>query len=260
MKYETILYERTDAVLKITLNRPDRFNAFNVQMHKELGEAFKNAAKDDEVRSVILTGAGKAFCSGQDLKEVKDNPDTSLADRLRDNYNPNILRIRNLEKPIICAINGVAAGAGMSLALACDLRIASDSMTMVQAFVNVGLVPDTGSTWVLPRLLGYHKAFEICSTGRPIKADEALKLNLIDEIVEHDKLEQFTTELAMKYAAAPTKSIGAIKRAMNKASGVSLEEALDYEAYLQEILGKTEDYREGVAAFNEKRKPRFRGR
>ncbi|MCB9358087.1 MAG: enoyl-CoA hydratase/isomerase family protein [Calditrichaeota bacterium] len=258
--YETILYERTDAVLKITLNRPDRFNAFNAQMHKELADAFKNAAKDDEVRSVILTGAGKAFCSGQDLKEVKDDPNTSLADRLRKNYNPNIMRVRELEKPVICAINGVAAGAGMSLAMACDLRIASEQVTMLQAFVNVGLVPDTGSTWVLPRLLGYHKAFEICSTGRPIKAEEALKLNLVDEIVAHDQLESFTLELATKYASAPTKAIGAIKRALNKASAVSLEEALDYEAYLQDILGQTEDYREGVSAFNEKRKPNFKGR
>lgn len=258
--YTTILYERTDSVLKITLNRPDRFNAFTAEMHKELGDAFKNAAKDDAVRAVILTGAGKAFCSGQDLKEVKDNPNTSLADRLRLNYNPNIMRIRNIEKPVICAINGVAAGAGMSLALACDLRIASDQASMLQAFVNVGLVPDTGSTWMLPRLLGYHKAFEICSTGRPIKADEALRLNLIDEIVEHDKLDTFTMELAMKYATAPTKAIGAIKRAFNKASGSTLEEALDYEAYLQDILGHTDDYKEGVAAFNEKRKPQFKGR
>ncbi len=258
--YTTILYERTDSVLKITLNRPDRFNAFTAEMHKELGDAFKNAAKDDAVRAVILTGAGKAFCSGQDLKEVKDNPNTSLADRLRLNYNPNIMRIRNVEKPVICAINGVAAGAGMSLALACDLRIASDQASMLQAFVNVGLVPDTGSTWMLPRLLGYHKAFEICSTGRPIKADEALRLNLIDEIVEHDKLDTFTMELAMKYATAPTKAIGAIKRAFNKASGSTLEEALDYEAYLQDILGHTDDYKEGVAAFNEKRKPQFKGR
>ncbi|MBK6909341.1 MAG: enoyl-CoA hydratase/isomerase family protein [bacterium] len=258
--YTTILYERTDSVLKITLNRPDRFNAFTAEMHKELGDAFKNAAKDDAVRAVMLTGAGKAFCSGQDLKEVKDNPNTSLADRLRLNYNPNIMRIRNIEKPVICAINGVAAGAGMSLALACDLRIASDQASMLQAFVNVGLVPDTGSTWMLPRLLGYHKAFEICSTGRPIKADEALRLNLIDEIVEHDKLDTFTMELAMKYATAPTKAIGAIKRAFNKASGSTLEEALDYEAYLQDILGHTDDYKEGVAAFNEKRKPQFKGR
>lgn len=258
--YETILYERTDAVLKITLNRPDRFNAFNEQMHKELADAFKNAAKDEEVRSVILTGAGKAFCSGQDLKEVKDNPNRNLADSLRNNYNPNILRIRGLEKPVICALNGVAAGAGMSLAMACDLRIASDQASMLQAFVNVGLIPDSGSTWVLPRLLGYHKAFEICSTGRPIKADEALKLNLVDEIVEHDKLDNFTMELAVKYANAPTKAIGALKRALNKASAVPLDEALEYEAYLQDILGKTEDYREGVAAFNEKRKPKFKGR
>ncbi len=258
--YQTILYERTDAVLKITLNRPDRFNAFNALMHKELADALKNAAKDSDVRSVILTGAGKAFCSGQDLKEVKDDPNTSLADRLRNNYNPNILRIRELEKPVICAINGVAAGAGMSLALACDFRIASDQASMLQAFVNVGLVPDTGSTWILPRLLGYHKAFEVCTTGRQIKADEALRLNLVDKVVEHERLDSFTMELATTYASSPTKAIGAIKRAFNKSSAVGLDEALDYEAYLQDILGKTEDYREGVAAFNEKRKPQFKGR
>jgi 2-(1,2-epoxy-1,2-dihydrophenyl)acetyl-CoA isomerase len=258
--YETILYERTDAVLKITLNRPDRYNAFNQQMHTELADAFKNAAKDDAVRCVILTGAGKAFCSGQDLKEVKDNPNRNLADSLRNNYNPLILKIRKLEKPVLCALNGVAAGAGMSLALACDLRIASEQASMLQAFINIGLIPDSGSTWILPKLLGYHKAFEICSTGRTIKADEALRLNLIDEIVEHDKLESFTTELAKKYADAPTKALGALKRLLNKGMAATLEETLDYEAYLQEICSKTDDYKEGVAAFNEKRKAQFKGR
>jgi 2-(1,2-epoxy-1,2-dihydrophenyl)acetyl-CoA isomerase len=258
--YETILYEKTGAVLKITLNRPESFNAFTDTMHRELGEAFKAAAKDESVRAVILTGAGKAFCSGQDLKEVSKNPDRNLGDSLRKNYNPNILRIRQLEKPVICAVNGVAAGAGMSLALACDLRIAADTVSMIEVFVNVALIPDSGSTWFLPRLVGYHRAFELCSTGRKVSAEEALKLNLVDEVVPADQLMTRVQTLAEGYAKAPTKAIGLLKRALNRAAGTTLESSLEYEAYLQEICGNSEDYREGVAAFVEKRKPEFKGK
>lgn len=257
--YETIRCDQSAAVLTITLNRPDRYNAFTEAMHRELGDALQFAGRDASVRAVILTGAGKAFCSGQDLKEIHGAEDRNLGNSLRRNYNPNILRIRNLEKPVIAAINGVAAGAGMSLALACDLRIAAASASMAEVFVNVALVPDSGSTWFLPRLVGYHRAFELCSTGRKIDAAEALKLNLVDDVVPDGDLIARTNSIAEKYAAAPTKALGLLKRALNRAAAVPLEDALEYEAYLQEICGNSEDYREGVAAFVEKRKPNFKG-
>ncbi len=258
--FETILYDLQNSVLTIALNRPDRYNAFNETLHRELSEAFKEAGKDDNVRAVIFTGSGKAFCSGQDLKEVKENPDRKLSDSLRKNYNPNLLRIRNLEKPVICALNGVAAGAGMSFVLACDYRIAAQSASLIEVFIGIGLVPDSGSTWFLPRLVGYHRAFELCTTGRKVEMPEALELNLVDEVVTDDQLMIRSRELAEKYAAAPTKAIGLIKRALNRTSSISLEAALEYETFMQEIAGNTDDYREGVAAFNEKRKAIFKGR
>ena len=258
--YETILYEKSGAVLIITLNRPDRYNALTETMHREIGAAFKEAANDSEVRAVILTGAGKAFCSGQDLKDIKDMPGRNLGDSLRKNYNPNILRIRGLEKPVLCALNGVAAGAGMSLALACDVIIAAESASMIQSFINVGLVPDSGSTWFLTRLLGYYDAFDITTTGRKVDAKEAKELGLVREVVADGDVMQRTRELAEKYAAAPTKAIGLIKRGLNRTFTANLEQTLEYEAFLQEIAGQSEDYKEGVASFNEKRKPSFKGK
>jgi 2-(1,2-epoxy-1,2-dihydrophenyl)acetyl-CoA isomerase len=257
--YETILYEKSAAILKITLNRPDTYNAFTEVMHRDLKRAFTEAAKDDGVRVVILTGAGRAFCAGQDLKEIQGMT-RNIGESVRKNYNPNILRIRKLEKPVICAMNGVAAGAGMSLALACDVRIASDAASMMQAFINVALIPDSGSTWFLPRLAGYHRAFELCSTGRKINMDEALRLNLVDQAVPADQLETTVQKLAQRYTQAPPKALGMLKRALNRAATATLDEALEYEAYLQEILGGKEDYQEGVAAFVEKRKPNFQGK
>ena len=258
--FETIQYNLSGSVLTVTLNRPDRYNALTEQMHREIGEAFKQAAKDENVRAVILTGAGKAFCSGQDLKEIKDMPGRNLGDSLRKNYNPNILRIRGLEKPVLCALNGVAAGAGMSFALACDLIIAAESASMIQSFINVGLVPDSGSTWMLAHLVGYHKAFEITTTGRKLDAGEMEELGLVHKIVPDDEVMSQTMELAEKYAAAPTRAIGLIKRGLNRMPAANLEQALEYEAFSQEIAGMSEDYKEGVAAFNEKRKANFGGK
>jgi 2-(1,2-epoxy-1,2-dihydrophenyl)acetyl-CoA isomerase len=257
--YETILYEKRGAVLTITLNRPDRFNAFTDVMHRELGNAFREAGVDADVRVVVLTGTGKAFCSGQDLKEVGETPHRSLGESLRRNYNPNILRVRQLEKTVIGALNGVAAGAGMSLALACDVVLAAESASMVQSFVNVGLVPDSGSSWFLSRLLGYHKAFEICTSGRKLEARELKELGLVMEVVPDKDLYTRAYEIAEHYATGPTKAIGLIKRALNRMFTVNLEQALEYEAYLQEIAGRSEDYREGVLAFVEKRRPTFSG-
>jgi 2-(1,2-epoxy-1,2-dihydrophenyl)acetyl-CoA isomerase len=257
--FQTILFEKTKAVLTITLNRPDRYNALTEAMHREIGQAFEDAAADDDIRAVILTGSGKAFCSGQDLKEIKDMPGRNLGDSLRKNYNPNILRIRMLEKPVICALNGVAAGAGMSFALACDMIIAAESATMIQSFINVGLVPDSGSTWFLAQQIGYYRAFEITTSGRTITAQEMKNLGIAREVVSDTEVMKRAHELAAHYAAAPTKAIGLIKRGLNRAFTFDIEKALDYEAWLQEIAGGSEDYKEGVAAFNEKRKPEFKG-
>jgi 2-(1,2-epoxy-1,2-dihydrophenyl)acetyl-CoA isomerase len=259
-EFTTVLYEKFGAVLTVTLNRPDRYNALTEAMHRELGEAFKEAAKDADVRAVILTGAGTAFCSGQDLKEIKDLPGRNLGDSLRKHFNPNVLRIRGLEKPVLCALNGVAAGAGMSFALACDIIIAAKSASMIQSFINVGLVPDSGSTWFLARSLGYHRAFEITTSGRKLETKEMEALGLVHEVVADDEVRPRTRELAEKYAAAPTKAIGLIKRGLNRMFTADLEKALEYEAYLQETAGMSEDYTEGVAAFNEKRKPQFKGK
>ena len=258
--YETVLYDKAGALATITLNRPDRYNAFTGTLHRELGEAFKAAAKDDDVRVVILTGAGKAFCSGQDLKEIKDMPGRNLGDSLRTMYNPNILHIRTLEKPVLCALNGVAAGAGMSLALACDVIIAAESSSMIQSFINVGLVPDSGSLWFLTRLVGYYRAFEITTSGRKLGAKEMQSMGLVHDVVPDDQVLARTRELAERYSTAPTKAIGLIKRGLNRMFTVNLEDALAYEAWLQEIAGQSEDYKEGVAAFNEKRKPTFKGK
>jgi len=258
--FETILYEKTGAVLTITLNRPDRYNALTEAMQRELGAAFKQAAADADVRAVILTGAGKAFCSGQDLKDIKDMPGRNLGDSLRNNYNPNILRIRGLEKPVLCALNGVAAGAGMSFALACDVINAAESSSMIQSFINVGLVPDSGSMWFLTRLLGYYKAFEITTSGRKLGAAELKELDLVKEVVPDADVLTRTQELAVQYAKAPTKAIGLIKRGLNRMFTSDLESALAYEAFLQQIAGESEDYKEGVTAFNEKRKAQFAGK
>lgn len=228
--YETIRYDKSAAVLTLTLNRPDRCNAFTETMHRELGDALTQAGKDDGVRAVILTGAGKAFCSGQDMNDLYQGESRNLGDSLRRDTNPNILRLRNLEKPVIAAINGAAAGTGMSLALACDLRIAAAAASLAAVLVDMALVPDAGSTWFLPRLVGYHRAFELCSSGRKVDAAEALKLNLVDAVVPDGDLIARANSIAEKYAAAPAKTIGLLKRALNRAAGLPLEDALEWDA------------------------------
>jgi 2-(1,2-epoxy-1,2-dihydrophenyl)acetyl-CoA isomerase len=258
--FKTILYDKRGSVATITLNRPDRFNAFIDELHQDLRRALREASVDADVRAIVLTGAGKAFCSGQDLKEIRGQPHRSLGESLRQHYNPNILRLRSLEKPVICALNGVAAGAGMSLALACDVIVAGQSASMIQSFINVGLVPDSGSTWFLARFLGYHKAFEICTSGRKLDAPELQRLGLVLEVVPDADLSARARVIAERMASGPTKAIGLIKRALNRVAVLNLEQALEYEAYLQEIAGRSDDYQEGVAAFVEKRPPNFAGR
>jgi len=260
MNFETVLYSVNDGVLTITLNRPDVYNAFNEKMKKELSEALKQGEKDPAVRCIVIRGAGdKAFCSGQDLKEHAGQK-RSLKESLEKAYNPIIRKVRSLEKPIIAMINGVAAGAGCSLALACDMRIMSSSAKLIQAFVRIGLVPDTGAHWFLPHLAGPARAFEYAATGRDVLADEAERVGLVNRTVPHADLEPVTMELARSFAGAPTRSIGLIKRTLNKALASDLDTTLDYEASIQQIASETEDHQEGVRAFLEKRKPNFKGR
>lgn len=248
---------RDGAVLTITLNRPDVLNAFNAAMHAALRGALQEA-EDAAVRAVVLTGAGRGFCVGQDLTEFRESPG-DIGSRLREHYHPNVLAIRALEKPVIAAVNGPAAGAGLSIACVCDLRIAADSASFVPAFINIGLVPDSGGTYFISRLLGYARAFEWMTTGRKLSAAEAHAWGLVSEVVEADGLAGRAAELAAEYAALPTRGIGMTKRLFSEAEHNTLEEQLELEAELQTAATQTDDFREGVAAFLEKREPKFTG-
>lgn len=259
-EFQTLLYQVNDGVLTIVMNRPDVYNALNEQMKKELNAAMREAEKDAAIRCVVLRGAGdKAFCSGQDLKEHAGSK-RSLKDSLEKSYNPLIRKMRTIEKPVVGMINGVAAGAGCSIALACDMRIMSSTAKLIEVFIRIGLVPDSGSHWFLPRLTGMARAFEYAATGRDVAADEALQAGLVNRVVPPDALEMATMELAAQLAKAPTKSIGLIKRTLNKALTVDLDALLDYEAYIQDVASQTEDHKEGIAAFLEKRAAKFTGR
>jgi 2-(1,2-epoxy-1,2-dihydrophenyl)acetyl-CoA isomerase len=249
---------RDGAVQTITLNRPDVLNAFNAAMHAALQDALKESARDADVRAVVVTGAGRGFCVGQDLTEFREAPG-DIGDRLRSGYHRTILAIRSLEKPVVAAVNGAAAGAGLSLALACDVRVAADSTSFVPAFVNVGLVPDSGGTFFVRRLLGYGRAFEWLATGRRLTAAEAHAWGLVSEVVEAGGLLARAGELAQELAALPTRAIGMTKRLLDAAETSTLEEQLELEAQLQTAATQTADFREGVAAFLEKRPPRFTG-
>jgi 2-(1,2-epoxy-1,2-dihydrophenyl)acetyl-CoA isomerase len=248
---------REGAVLTITLNRPEVLNAFNTAMHKALGDALKEA-EDPEVRAAVLTGAGRGFCVGQDLSEFREEPG-DIGSRLRENYHPNVLAIRRLEKPVIAAVNGAAAGAGLSIACACDLRLAADSASFVPAFINIGLIPDSGGSYFVARLLGYARAFEWMTSGRKLSAVEAHSWGLVSEVVEGDGLAARAAALATQFAAMPTRGIGMTKRLFDQADQNALEDQLELEAQLQTEATKTNDFREGVDAFLEKREPRFTG-
>jgi 2-(1,2-epoxy-1,2-dihydrophenyl)acetyl-CoA isomerase len=249
---------RDGSVLTITLNRPDVLNAFNKAMHDALAAALKEA-RDPEVRAVIVTGAGRGFCVGQDLAEFREVAG-DIGTRLRSTYHPNVLAIRALEKPVIAAVNGPAAGAGMSFACACDIRIAADSASFVPAFINIGLVPDSGATFFVTRILGYARAFEWLASGRKLTAAEAHSWGLVSEVVEADRLLERATEVAAEFAALPPLGIGMTKRLLDRAESSTLEEQLEREAQLQGASTQTEDFREGVAAFLEKRPAEFKGR
>ena len=248
---------REAAVLTLTLNRPEVLNAFDLALHRAFAAGLKEA-RDPEVRAVVVTGAGRGFCVGQDLNEFREHA-SDVGSHLRANYHPSIRAIRSLEKPVIAAVNGPAAGAGLSLACACDIRIASDAASFAPAFIGIGLVPDSGGSYFLVRLLGVARAFEWMTSNRKLPAAEALDWGLISEVVPAEELVARAQELATRYAAAPTRGIGMTKRLFDHAETASLEEQLELEAQLQSAATKTADFAEGVAAFLEKRPPRFTG-
>ncbi len=258
--YNFLLYSTNNGTATISLNRPEVYNALNDEVTFELQDAFKAVAKDGSVRVVVLTGEGKAFCAGQDLKASAQAVNRSFMDSLHKRYNPIIRAIRSLPKPVICRLNGVAAGAGCSLALACDIIIASDEASLIEVFINIGLVPDSGSSFFLPRAVGMAKAFELCTMGSKVKAAEAVSLGLINKSVSANELDAHIKQYTDYFASAPTKAIGLIKKMLQKSAHATLDEMLDYEAWCQEIAGTSEDYREGVAAFLEKRKAKFSGK
>jgi 2-(1,2-epoxy-1,2-dihydrophenyl)acetyl-CoA isomerase len=254
---DEVLTSREDAVLTITLNRPDVYNAFNADLHAALHTALEEAAAPD-VRAVVITGAGKGFCAGQDLREFRESP-RDIRERLEETYHPNIRAIRALAKPVIAGVNGAAAGAGLSLACACDVRVASDAASFVPGFVGIGLVPDSGGTWFIHRLLGYARSFEWMCSNRRLTADEALEWGLVSEVVATDSFAGRVAELAADWAALPTAAVAATKRLFEHAATASLEDQLALEAELQHAATQSADFAEGVAAFLEKRPPRFIG-
>jgi len=257
-----ILSSLDQNILTITLNRPEKYNSFTEPMALELQEVLQKAESDD-VRCVILKANGKAFCAGQDLPEVVERAKDSnyeLADTVRTTYNPIIRAIRKLEKPVVCAVQGTAAGAGANIAFACDIVIASNEAVFVQAFSKIGLIPDSGGTWFLPRLVGLARTNAMYLLDEKISAQQAIDLGLIYKAVNRDNLEEETNNIAKKLAQMPTKGFGIYKRAMNETFSNSLDKQLELEANLQTEAGKTADYKEGVEAFLEKRNPEYRGK
>lgn len=260
MAFQTILYTTSDGVATITLNRPEAHNAINAQMGEELLQALQQAREDSEVRCIVLTGAGKAFCAGQDLKEVPPPPTDFFGQVLRQRYNPLIRMLRSIPKPIIGAINGVAAGAGLGLALATDFRIMSSAARFVEAFIGIALVPDSGCSFFFTRLLGYARAFEFATLNKPISAEQALQWGLVNVVVSAEAFPMAVQRLAQTYAQGPTQAYGYVKELLNRSLVASLEDILELEAEYQQKAGETPDYAEGLRAFLEKRAPHFTGK
>jgi 2-(1,2-epoxy-1,2-dihydrophenyl)acetyl-CoA isomerase len=256
--YETIRWSLADGVGTITLNRPESLNAMNATMRGELVAALKGASRDDAVRCLVITGEGRGFCSGADLRGGDD--ERHFRQVLTDQYNPLVTAIRELPKPVVAAVNGVAAGAGVSIALACDLVYASEDARFIQAFVKIGLVPDSGSTRTLVRALGRHRAAQLMFFGEPMSATEAATAGLVNEVFAATAFADAVREIARRLAAAPTAAIGLAKRSINHAEQADLAASMAYEAALQDAAGRTADHAEGLAAFADKRDPRFTGR
>ena len=255
-----IQFKKIDAVGKITLNRPEKYNSFVREMALALQDTLVKCESDDSIRCVLITGAGKAFCAGQDLKEATDPDEPEIEQIVREHYNPIIKKIRGIEKPIIAAVNGVAAGAGANLALACDIVTATQSAKFIQAFSKIGLIPDSGGTYFLPRLIGLPKATAFMMTGEPVSAEKAEALGMIYAVYENAEFESKTLELARSIAAMPTKGLGYTKRLLHQSFNNSLEEQLDLEATTQSLSAHTDDHKEGIQAFLEKRYPVFTGK
>lgn len=261
--FETILFSIENGAARLTLNRPERLNSFNLAMHAEVSEALSRIEKDVSVRTLLITGAGRGFCAGQDLSDRSVAPGAGgvdLGESIENRYNPLVRRIVALPMPVICAVNGVAAGAGANLAFAADIVIAAKSAKFIQSFANIGLVPDSGGTWALPRLAGQARALGMALIGEPVSAEQAAQWGLIWKAVDDDALGGEADALLARFAAAPTKGLAETKRAIRTAFALTLDEALDRERDLQRALGRTDDYREGVDAFLNKRKPAFKGR
>lgn len=260
MREPSILTTFDDGVALITLHRPDKLNAFNESMHGELTQVFDRIELDRAIRAVLITGAGRGFCAGQDLNDRSETANVDLGRTLDHLYNPLIRRIRRLERPVVCAVNGVAAGAGANIALACDIVLAARSASFVQAFVKLGLVPDCGGTFMLPRLAGPARAMGMAMLGEKVDAEQAVAWGLIWDVVDDEALMSEAERLAKHLAQQPTAGLGLIKRAINASMTHDLDQQLDLECDLQRRAGRTEDYQEGVRAFLEKRPPRFKGR
>lgn len=256
----TFIKSETDGnVLKITLNRPDKFNSFNREMALALQDALDKAATDKSIRAVLLTGEGKAFCAGQDLSEAIDANGPGIEKIVREHYNPIILKIRKLEKPVVCAVNGVAAGAGANIALACDVVIAAASVSFIQAFSKIGLIPDSGGTFFLPRLIGFGKASALMMLGDKVSATDAERMGMIYKVTEDTNLQSDAMTISKTLGDMPTKAMGLTKRLLNESLENTIEKQLSYEADVQVQATLTHDYTEGVNAFLEKRKPIFKG-
>jgi len=263
MTYETILFSIEGGIARLTLNRPDRLNSFTDQMHEEVRAALDRVRADASVRVLLLTGAGRGFCAGQDLGDRAVAPGDAPVDlgaSIERNYKPLILGLRALEIPVVCAVNGVAAGAGANLALACDIVIATQSASFIQAFSKIGLVPDSGGTYFLPRLVGEARALGLALTGDKLSAEHAAEWGLIWQCVDDGQLPAVTDKLLTQLAQGPTRGLAAIKQAIHSSASNTLAEQLDLERDLQRELGYSDDYREGVAAFTGKRPPKFTGR
>ena len=250
---------KSGGVAELTFNRPDKFNSFNQELAFAVQKALYDCENDNSIRAIVIRGEGKAFCAGQDLAEATDPNGPPLKSIVGKHYNPIIERIQKIEKPIIAAVNGVAAGAGANIALACDIVVATESAKFIQAFSAIGLIPDSGGTYFLPRLVGRQKALSLMLTGDRIEAKEAEAMNMIYKSVSDDEFDEYVSNLAAKLAKMPTKGFGLTKRAVNASMNNSLTEQLSLEEELQTIAGQTHDFKEGTAAFLEKRKPNFKG-